>query len=680
MTDGAGHVRTNFDAYRPDIDGLRAVAVLGVVAFHLGFNGGGFVGVDIFFVISGFLITGILIDELASGKPGTAILARFYERRVRRIAPALIAMCLITYVAAVIWLFPEDLKEFGRSLQSVAIFVSNFHFQRKTGYFDGVAEEKPLLHTWSLAVEEQYYILFPLALWAFWRWRGPAAALIACLAVAFFSLIYAEIQVRATPEIAFFSTPSRIWELLAGALLAMTRERLPATRSVREALATLGAVLIAWPYAMYSSATTFPGISAAVPVLGSGLLIAAGVKGTTLISRLLATPVLVGVGLISYSVYLWHWPLMVFAKYRFGSTLEQHSTSIPALLFVSSLLLGYLSWRFVEQPFRRPSPRQPRFQVFAIQTLLTLLMVLAGMALIRLHGLPGRWPQDVLALLQPEVAERASHLSFCHPATPERYQQIRICGADAGTSPSGNAIMLWGDSHAGVLSDALVRRAGKHPAILTAISAACPPLAGVVLGGRSRSDRCRHHNEMVLDYLAQEKTRVSTVMLVARWAYYAEGTRMPFEPGQPVILGDGKVKDAPQVLQHQLAETLRRLLMHVDNIVILAPPPEFDRPIAVSLARARIWGDPPLDKQSRSSVNRRQKSALDALHKAAQIEPRRIKVISPLSYFCDTQSCSFADDDGRPLFSDTNHLSEVGIARLMPLLEEILASSNRPPL
>lgn len=190
--------------YRPDIDGIRAVAVLGVVAFHVDLLSGGYVGVDIFFVISGFLITQILADELSKGEFGFASLKQFFERRIRRIMPALVAVCATTYAMALAFLLPDDLKEFGRSLQGVALFASNYYFIRKTGYFDGSADEKPLLHTWSLAVEEQYYLLFPLALWVFWRLGGRRAAIFACIIVAAMSLAYSEYRLQSNATTAFF--------------------------------------------------------------------------------------------------------------------------------------------------------------------------------------------------------------------------------------------------------------------------------------------------------------------------------------------------------------------------------------------------------------------------------------------------------------------------------------------
>lgn len=678
-SDIGGFLQTGLRVYRPDIDGLRAIAVLGVVTFHLGLNGGGFVGVDVFFVISGYLITQILVEELSSGETAKVILARFYERRIRRILPALVAMCSVTFVAATVWLFPEDLKEFGRSLQSVAAFISNFYFQRKTGYFDGAADEKPLLHTWSLAVEEQFYLLFPLALLLIWNLRGKSAALKASLAVAAASLAYSEFYVRSSPEQAFFSTPARIWELLIGALLALAYDRLPTSRALRESMASVGILLILTAFVIYSPATSFPGTSATLPVFGSALLIAAGAHGQTFASRLLAIRAFVGLGLISYSVYLWHWPLIVFAKYRFAPLLEQHAIPMAALLFSLSLLLGYLSWRYVEQPFRKPKHEARRGNVFTAQVLTIVVMVLAGVTLSRLDGLPDRWPRDVLAILHSDPAGQDVKPVTCRQVADWEQGHIELCNGSGAVASNSHTVLLWGDSHARVFSAALAPHVGHSQTFVRAAIDACPPLMDVRLGGRRRSEYCLNHNRSVIRYLSQSERRVSTAVLVARWPVYSEGTRMPFEDGQPVVLGYGDLDDGRLVVEDQLKATLRALLQHVDTVVLMAPLPEFSHPVAESLARTYAWGHPPLLNETRASVARRQASSIRALEAATSVDPMRVHLISPLSFFCDQQICRHSDGDGQPLFYDTNHLNSAGIAHVAPLVKSVLSSNELRP-
>lgn len=653
--------------YRADIDGLRAVAVLGVLAFHLDLIGGGYVGVDIFFVISGFLITRILIKELATGSFGRPQLMLFFERRIRRILPALAAMSVATMVASFLLLFPHDLKEYGRSLQAVAVFISNIHFQRKTGYFDGVAESQPLLHTWSLGVEEQYYLLFPPILWAAWRWSGRRGAALACFAVAAASLVYAELP--STAPIAFFSTPARIWELLAGSLLAFAQKRFPVGRILRESMALAGALLIAWTYACYTPATTFPGLGAVPPVAAAALLIAAGAMGPTLVSRLLATDAFVWIGVISYSVYLWHWPLIIFAKYRFAPYPDHLAETITAALVAGSLLLGYLSWRFIEQPFRRAGGPLRQTRAFTTQVALSLCMLTIGSMLSKYDGMPGRWPSDVLAVLSPQASvERAR----CKEPVSEQFEEIRTCASALGKPPS-RAVLLWGDSHAGMVEKALSAHIDKDRVLLSAVSAGCPPLLGVELGGQSRSDRCQERNDRVLEYLRLHPRSVSTVVLAARWAFYAEGTRMPFEHGRRVILGSGDPADAHHVLTRHLGTTVTELSKYADRIVILAPFPEFDRPVAESLARERAWGLATLTVQSADAVAQRQKAALEAIRSAVELQPSKVEIASPLPHFCDSTHCAFANAEGLPLFGDTNHLNSLGLDRIDALLARIAA-------
>ncbi|MFQ3217660.1 acyltransferase family protein, partial [Paraperlucidibaca sp.] len=335
--------------YRREIDGLRAVAVLPVILFHAGFDtfSGGFVGVDIFFVISGYLISTIIISELQNEKFS---IVNFYERRARRILPALFFVMLSCIPFAYFWLTPSDLKDFAQSLISVSVFSSNILFWRESGYFDAAAELKPLLHTWSLAVEEQYYVIFPLFLMAFWG--GGKRLIVTLLTIAFLvSIALAEWASLVKPSAAFFLLPTRVWELLIGVFSAfylskMNRYRF--SKCFSEFFGWLGLILIAYSILIYSESTPFPGIYALVPTIGAALVILFAEK-ETFVARFLGNKLFVGIGLISYSAYLWHQPLFAFARQR--SLLELDELVLLALVALS-LLLAYFSWRFIEYPFR----------------------------------------------------------------------------------------------------------------------------------------------------------------------------------------------------------------------------------------------------------------------------------------------------------------------------------------
>ena len=295
--------------YRADLDGLRAVAVIPVVLFHLGVTAlpGGFVGVDVFFVLSGFLITSLLATDL---ERGAFSLSAFYDRRIRRIVPALVLVLAFCAVVAPLILFPTDLIEFGGSLEAAALSASNFQFARDNGYFAPDADLAPLLHTWSLAVEEQFYILFPVLLWAAWRWARKWLASILWLTLALsFALSVWGVEVKPTPT--FYLLPTRAWELLLGAVLALELVRKPNASWQRELAAAAGVLAILAAMTLYTRDTKFPGVAALMPSVGAALVIWAGVGSTTWTGRALANPIPVLFGLVSYSLYLWHWPLIV---------------------------------------------------------------------------------------------------------------------------------------------------------------------------------------------------------------------------------------------------------------------------------------------------------------------------------------------------------------------------------
>lgn len=323
--------------YRPEIDGLRTVAVLPVLFFHAGFDlfSGGYVGVDVFFVISGYLITGILVEDYYQGRFSVL---NFYERRARRILPALLLVILVTIPFAWAWMLPNQLKDFSQSLVAVVVFSSNFLFWKEEGYFAAAAELKPLLHTWSLAVEEQYYLIFPVFLIALLR-RGIRTTSCALFGVALFSFLLSEWGWRHFPEANFYLSPTRFWELLTGSLCAIflrTRGNQPSNF-----LAFVGVVLIGVSVFFYDASVPFPSVYTLAPVIGAALIILYGSPATA-VGRILSMRVFVGIGLISYSTYLWHQPLFAMARLRL---IHEPPPWFMLLLVITSLVLAYLTWR-----------------------------------------------------------------------------------------------------------------------------------------------------------------------------------------------------------------------------------------------------------------------------------------------------------------------------------------------
>jgi peptidoglycan/LPS O-acetylase OafA/YrhL len=361
--------------YRREIDGLRALAVLSVILFHSGFQtfSGGFVGVDIFFVISGYLITSIILAEIEAG---TFTLANFYERRARRILPALFVLMALCLPFAWLWLPAQDMKSFSQSLVAVSTFASNILFWLTSGYFDTAAELKPLLHTWSLAVEEQYYLIFPLFVLLTWRF-GKTWILKSLFAVFIISLAAAHWGSTNHPNFTFYLLPTRFWELLIGGFIAfyfsLGRKQL-SHKWLNELGSFMGVALIAYSIFWFDSKTPFPSLYTLVPAVGAALIIFFTTPQTST-GKLLGSQLFVGVGLISYSAYLYHQPLLAFAKLR---SIDEPSSLLIGLLFASTFLLAYLSWRFVEAPFRNMLGIN-RKQLFIFCILASFTFVLFGL-------------------------------------------------------------------------------------------------------------------------------------------------------------------------------------------------------------------------------------------------------------------------------------------------------------
>ncbi|MCL4065353.1 acyltransferase [Pseudomonas sp. GX19020] len=484
--------------YRPDIDGLRTLAVVPVVLFHAGIPGfsGGYVGVDVFFVISGYLITSILLREMSSGQYS---LARFYERRIRRIFPALIAMLTFVIVFAPLSLLPSELRTLPREILGTILFLANIVFWREADYFATAAEEKPLLHMWSLGVEEQFYIFAPLALWLVFRYARRAIHIVIGITL-ITSLALSIIFTPSSPSMAFYLLPTRAWELLVGALIAAG---LPKARDQRvaEALAAFGLVLLLYAIFAFDPGMEFPGYVAIVPVLGSALIIQFA-KGTV-IGKFLSLRAFVGIGLISYSLYLWHWPLTVF--FRDWGALSELSGKFTVVAL--SVIAAWLSWRFVERPFRNPEKWPSRRLTIAAAMAASTLCVAA--AVIHLtNGWPSRFSAEAVAF-DDARGDVSPDRAACHISgglrSPERWCRL-------GGEPN---VALWGDSHGVEMARALSD--GGTP-ILQITYSACPPARGYA--PLNRPD-CGAHNQIVLKALRDDKS-IDQVVLVANYRLYSD--------------------------------------------------------------------------------------------------------------------------------------------------------------
>jgi peptidoglycan/LPS O-acetylase OafA/YrhL len=658
-------------AYRSDIDGLRALAVLPVLLFHAGIAGvgGGYVGVDVFFVISGYLITGIIHREVSEGRFS---IVRFYERRVRRLLSALVAVVLATAIVAYKLLLPAQFLDFGQSLVAVALFSSNVLFFSEAGYFDAPAEVKPLLHTWSLSVEEQFYVFFPLLLLLVQRFLGRRFVLVVSL-LCLVSFVANVALVGEYQSAAFYLLPFRAWELGIGSLLAIGAVPVLKSKRLADVLGSAGIVMILLAVFTFSPQTTFPGMAAALPCVGTAFILHAGVLGQGAAFSILSREPLLFIGKISYSLYLWHWPIAVFTK-QLG-----HGELTPArqaFIIVSSIVLATLSWRFIEQPVRHPTKGPSRRTLFIAAGAATAVWIGFGALVHKTRGLPERLSPEAqaFAVAAEDFAPQPKHCPLFLSA-PE------LCTLGAKDKPL--SFLMWGDSHAGIFVNSVeepAEKAGKAGLFSGVMS--CPPLIGVSKDDNHVDDatdaKCTAINKRVLEVLAAHE-EIKSVLLVGRWAYYASGEGYGQEAGAflEIWKSDGQRtsrSDNRAVFEAAFEETLNTLTSMGKEVYVLEQVPELASYTAGNVARALVLNEDPLviremTEHPLRSVEDRQQSAAAVLAKVAS-NPR-VHVLRTRDQFCAGDTCS-ALKDGVPRYFDNNHVTTATAIAMQPIFAPVL--------
>jgi peptidoglycan/LPS O-acetylase OafA/YrhL len=616
--------------YRADVDGLRAVAVLSVLFYHLGatFVPGGFVGVDVFFVISGFVITARINADVAQGRFS---ILDFYERRIRRIIPALAVTLFVTTAIFGFIMSWANLADLSKSLIAAAFSVSNIFFWKTTGYFDPSAEIRPLLHTWSLAVEEQFYLLFPLFFIAIARYKSYFNVKYILTFFALASFILSVVMTRISPSGNFFLLPTRAWELLVGSVLAVRTQAPAGPIWVRQGLGALGALLIGVALVAYGTTTPFPGLAASLPVIGAALIIATGEKGDTLPAVALSTRPMVGVGAISYSLYLVHWPVITFARYWLLSDPGPFTDVVVVLV---SFLLAWLSWRYVERPFRRPPKRWRRYALFSGAAATLAAMAAAGVLVFQLSA-----PRS--AATESALEEDYSKYGVCFlvnapPSAWEAQQCQRTTGA------SRNAL-LWGDSFAAHYMAGILHDADRFQSnIFQYTSAGCPPMLGFA---SYAVPHCHDFNQAVFDVI--KRMNIQTVILSGRWDLYRDRL-------------------------DSLGETLERLKALGLEVYVLGLSPVFS--FDPQYLAARNAGTAPNGEANWvSKIDMSLNARLQEIAAGA-------KFIDPLNDWCKGDKCAYMRG-GALMFSDYGHFSKQGsifaVEHYFPLLNRNEAANKR---
>jgi peptidoglycan/LPS O-acetylase OafA/YrhL len=609
---------------------------------------GGFVGVDVFFVISGYLITSIIIADLESR---TFSLVGFYERRVRRILPALFFVLLACLPFAWFWLAPDDLKRFSEHLAAVSVFASNIEFWREANYFDGPAGLKPLLHTWSLAVEEQYYVLFPVFLMACWR-LGTRRIFGLLIALAIVSLAVAQWGSVNHAAATFYFLPTRGWELLIGALIALfhfVRPELkisPAEPAVAEFAGFVGIALIAYSVFVFDNNTPFPSVYALVPTLGTAILIMFATPNT-LVGRLLGHWTLVGIGLISYSAYLWHQPLFAFARLH---SAENPGTWSFAFLSVAALTLGYLTWRYVERPFR-DRRRFARKTVFTLAALLTAVMFSLGVVGYLKAGFPERLSaddQEVLSYIPYDI-DRIYRRGACLLDEDKTSADFApVCSSVASIKDS---VFLWGDSYAAAFSFGL--RSALPDAVIQYTSGACPPAIDIPIPTRPN---CREVNGFVLNEV--KRLQPPVVVLNANW-----------------------IVQIPAVLD-QMSKTIAgiKVVSPASKIVVVGNVPRWEPSLPIKMLQKRM------NLHATASIATPLLADLyqnDAKLRSV-VAAGGVSFVSALDALCDKdkESClataELRDGKFQPIIWDVGHLTEAGSVLLAKKLLPQIVSQTKP--
>jgi peptidoglycan/LPS O-acetylase OafA/YrhL len=661
---GHGHLLE----YRADVDGLRAVAIVAVLLYHggFGFAGGGYVGVDVFFVISGYLIASLVQAELAAGRFSVI---GFYERRVRRLFPALFVMLATCSVVAALLFLPDELRRFGGSVLATSVFASNVFFWLETGYFQTAAEFKPLIHTWSLAVEEQFYLLVPLLLMPGIR-RYPAVLRRWTIGILIVSLLAGEWTLRNWPSASFYLTPFRLWELATGVLLALHKPPERLSESMRSSAAWIGVALIVASVMVFSWQTPFPGLRALAPCAGTALLIWSGAGADTAIKRLLSRRPVVYLGLISYSLYLWHWPILSFARYWAVRELTAMET---ASLLAASVGLAALSWRFVEQPFRTKDGVLGRQSLFGAACVAIGAMCIFGLTAVASHGWPGRLDGESLRLASAS-GERNPRTDACSFLEADEVLRGRACRL--GPAAAAPTFAVWGDSHADALMPAFDRLAERHGvAGLYLGRVGCPPLLGIERVGTSF--HCNAFNEAARRAIAASGVR--TVVLVARWAHFSSDPLYGREARVRVVIsepGDGSahVQGNDGALRRGLERTLKSLSTY--NVYVVTGIPEVGYDVPAVLARIRHL-DRAFDIRPAAAAYRVRQQAVESMFDAEKSR-FAFTLLRPSRRLCDNRLCE-VESGGKPLYFDSHHLSVQGAALVADELEAAFTGTGGGP-
>lgn len=610
----------------------------------------GYVGVDVFFVISGYLITTIIINDLDKNK---FTIANFYERRARRILPALFFVIIFCIPFAYSWMLPSQFKDFSQAIAAIILFSSNIIFWRKEDYFAPAAEENPLLHTWSLAVEEQFYIVFPLLLMTFWRF-GKKPLFYIVVFLSFLSLLLSEWGWRNYPSANFYLLPTRAWELGFGAICSfmLHGKRLKGNQF----LSLFGLLLIILSIFVFDASTPFPSLYALIPVVGTVLIICFA-STDTIVAKVLSTKVLVGIGLVSFSAYLWHQPLFAFARIRLGS---EPGDLVMIVLSIVSILLAFLSWRFVEQPFRKTTGAlKNQRQVFTASGIACLAFLFFG-----LYG----WIDNGIDKRLAPSGKTFSELNIDEMMRPN-YGLSSECDGQFTLSErcrTGNnpTVALWGDSYAMHLAQAIISSDSFSGELIQFTKSSCSPVVDISrVNARlsvSWAESCIAFNRSVIDWLAQNDD-ITTVVMSSAMTILKEDL---YDSNSAIH------KWSDELLASHFQKTLSELNNMGKNVVFVSPTPVTGNNLAECWRAALVYGKGMNCTYGVVELSEQYLQRIDFIEQSGFYSSH----IQLQKLLCDKESCN-ASFGRIGLYRDDGHLSiegSIALGREVDLYQHVL--------
>ena len=611
--------------YRWDIQGLRAIAVLGVVIFHInpGMLPGGYIGVDVFFVISGYLIMGIIWRDLLKGDFS---LIHFYSKRVKRLFPALFVMVLASSIAAYFILLPDETTNFAKSLMATLFYVSNFYFYSEADYFNTAMKFAPLLHTWSLSVEEQFYLIFPIILMLVFS-KNKTQIFKVLFVFTILSLLFSQISIYWDESFAFFASPTRFFQFTIGGLIAINLQKNTIPKALNDKLGSLGLIVIVLCMFIYNQHTLFPGVNALIPTLGTALVLFTGQK-PGYVTLFLSNKFFKLIGNSSYSLYLWHWPLIVFYKLEVSPSFNKFDQI--SLLFLS-MLFGYLSWKYIEKTTRFRHTQYKYFSPIHLATGSSLFVII--LSLFALNGMPYRYTEKQLRYT---VSDMSNNYREGKCFLTSGFDDIKYFNKNECISHTKGMknYLLIGDSHAAHFYSALYESKEKNETISQVTASGCKPTLGYI-----GKDRCTNLVRWAYEELIIDK-HFDTIILSARWQSFN---------------------------RKSLIETVNMLLPYANHIVVFGNSMEYVQPLPRLLAKSSED-----IKWIFEAAGKYQKlSQLDESMKM-DLSMEGVHYISILDVMCDKDECKTTTLEDIPISPDYGHFTYAGAYYIIEHIREKL--------